>query len=514
MLPTSPGIVPAKNSPTRLALYPRFLIFSLALVLRGIAGALFFGSVDLINSATNSLALLAGGRVDLPYLPTINAFLWFGGVLSATLPVPFPLSLKLGPILFDALLAVLVYDLARRNEPRLALRAGLLYASNPLSILITSFHGQWDAMALFFLLLAFGLLQECRCDGRKNMIFGALFGVGLLIKPIGLPFLLLFPLRRGYRWSMDRSAMLGLTMAVGVAFSLFWTFGYSTVLALARIVSYSAKGVQVFGLPFSPLLSRFHLQEDRLYCTLPAMFVLGYFYQRHKLTAMDAMLLFYLYCLAVVGISPQYLLWPVPLLIITKRLRLAALYTGIATAFLLAYYSSPWASYDVSENLGVFAPLRGLRWLLPPAFLERPEFLPIVHVLGNIVLPVCAMIVGALVLKSGASQLAEEQRPVEKSRWGSQVIRRYAAPSLLVILTILGSRFLVHSSQLPARLRQIWTVLPNNYEFHIESLYPRVVLVRDSVGSGQVNVVILLALFAATWCVCAARASRTAGAMR
>src|ERR1700733_8586898 len=175
------AILPAKRWPslaapkTKLAAHPRILIFLAALLLKGFAGAVFFGSVDLVNAAMGSLAILAGKQIHVPYFPTINAFLWLGGVLSAALSVPFALSLKLVPILFDSLLAVLVYDLVRRSEPRLALQAGLLYALSPLALLITSFQGQWDAIALFFLLLAFGLLQDgvqkdATEDSRKQIV--------------------------------------------------------------------------------------------------------------------------------------------------------------------------------------------------------------------------------------------------------------------------------------------------------------------------------------------------------
>src|SRR5690348_13788442 len=151
---------PAALAPSRTqhAGYHRALIFLASFAVKTIAGALFFGSVDVVNSATNSIALLGGRQVHLPYLPAINAFLWLEGAIAASLPVLLPLSLKLIPILFDSLLAVLIYDLVGRKEARWALRAGLLYALNPLTILITGFHGQWDSIALFFLLLAFGWL--------------------------------------------------------------------------------------------------------------------------------------------------------------------------------------------------------------------------------------------------------------------------------------------------------------------------------------------------------------------
>ena len=467
----------------RSATHARVLIFVAGLVLKGIAGAVFFGSVDLVNAATGSLALLAGQQIHLPYFPVINAFLWFGGALSATLPVPFPLSLKLVPILFDSLLAVLVYDLVRRQEPRLALRAGLLYALSPLALLITSFQGQWDAIVLFFLLLAFGSLEDGR-DSRREMLFGALFGISLLVKPIGLPFLLLFPWRKLQVW-------FGLTIVLGSGFAIFRSYGYSIVDTSIGIFAYSAKGVQTFGLPFAPFLPHLHV---RLWILLP-MVLLAVLHHKHKLTAVDTMLLFYLCCLATTGLSPQYLIWPLPLLLVTKRLRLAAFYTAISTAFLLLYYANPWTSYFAFENLGVFAPLRSFSWLLPPAALEQQGLLPLIHVLGNVIFPACAMVVAALVLKSPQRNDASDSRlSLSAAGW-------YAAPFFLVLATILVTKLTYRASDLHSRLTQIWTVLPGDYGLTVRSLDPTVVLVRNSAGFAPLNVIVLLVLFTAVWCV-------------
>ena len=46
----------------------RILIFVTALVLRATAGALFFGSVDIINSVINSIAISQGKTIGLPLL--------------------------------------------------------------------------------------------------------------------------------------------------------------------------------------------------------------------------------------------------------------------------------------------------------------------------------------------------------------------------------------------------------------------------------------------------------------
>jgi hypothetical protein len=497
-------ILPARRSlsQAKVAAHPRILIFLASLILKGICGAVFFGSVDLVNAATASLALLAGKQIHLPYFPTINAFLWFGGIISATLPVPLPLSLKLVPILFDSLLAVLVYDLVRRREPRFALRAGLLYALSPLALLITSFQGQWDAIALFFLLLAFGLLEDGTHDTRKEMLFGVLFGVSVLIKPIGLPFLLLFPSRRRRgKWFIEWPAILGLTVVLGIAFAIFGSYGYSTIDVLIEILAYSNKGVQTFGLPFALPMPHWHI---RLWIVLP-MVLLAALHHKRKLTATDAVLLFYLCCLATTGLSPQYLLWPLPLLLVTRRHRLAAFYSAAATVFLLFYYSNPWTSYYAFENMGVFAPLRSLSWLVPPMALEKRELLPAVHALGNLAFPACTMVVAALVAKSGLGAMAEERNRFGESRWFIGASWWYAVPFFLLLATILVTRLTVRASELHSRLTQIWKAAPDDYGLHLRSLDPTVVLVRDSTGFGSLNVVVLLALFAAVWCVfCAA----------
>jgi hypothetical protein len=494
---TASGILLAvpPASQARSAAHARVLIFSASLLLKGLAGVLFFGSVDLVNSVMNSLKLLTGEQVHLPYLPTINAFLWFGGVLSANLPLPLPLSLKLVPILFDSLLAVLVYDLVGRREPGLALRTGLLYAFSPLALLITSFQGQWDAIALYFLILAFGVLADGKHDSRTQALFGALFGLGLLIKPIGLPFLLLFPSRkRRGKWALEWPAILGLTAALGAGFVVFASYGYSIIDALIGILAYSNKGVQTFGLPFAPLLPHWQM---RLWIVVP-MAVLAVLHHKRKLTAMDAALLFYLCCVSATGLSPQYLLWPLPFLLVTRRLRLAALYTAVATAFLLLYYTNPWTSFYAFENLGVFAPLRSFSWLLPPAVLEKRDLLPIVQVLGNVVLPVCAMLVAALVMKSGMERSAEKR----ESRSFLGAAGWYSAPLFLVFASILAAKLTIHTGQLYSRLAAIWNALPDDYGLSVRSLDPTVVITRNSsAGFASLNVVVFLALLAAGWCL-------------
>ncbi len=486
------------------AKYARLLILVTALVTRLTAGALFFGSVDLINSVNNSLALAQGKTIGLPYFPMIGAFLWFGGALAAWSHLPLPLCLKLAPILFDSLLAVLVFDLAANLGARVAWWAGVLYATSPVALLITSFHGQWEAIALFFLLFAFGVRERGESSYRREFCFGALFGISLLVKPIALPFLLLFPKRKPEAARRAWPAMAGLSLTLLVAFGISTVCGYSPAGILIGITSNSVKGVQVFGLPFAPILANLPLQSLRLLWIMPAMAVLAALYHLGRLSAMDAILLFYLFTLATAGISPQYLLWPIPFLLVSGRLRLAGIYTGVATPLLLLYYMNPWASYFAYENLATFAPLRALAWLLPPAALAKRELLPWVHAFGNVFFPACALMIAVMVFRNGWNQTF-----VLKSRSGRLTSRTsaYWIPISVLGMVILIAKLVTPPSELVVRLAAIWKAVPAQYAMHVQSWSPAVIFTADFGHFAALNVLVLLVLLAAVWCAVALRPS-------
>ena len=263
-------------------------------------------------------------------------------------------------------------------------------------------------------------------------------------------------------------------------------------------------------MPFSPLLSHFNLQYYRLYWIVPAMIGIAWLHHRRKVTAMDAVLLFYLYCMATTGMSPQYMLWPLPLLLVTRRLRLAALYTAVATAFLLIFYSNPWASYFAFENMGVFAPIRTLSWLLPPAALETRRALGILHGIGNLAFPACAIIVAFFVVHSRRRQMAYERSRVDESDWHWNLAKWYLATPFLLFAAILVCRLTVNTSDLHFRLTRIWNAVPGAYGLRIQWSDPKILVFRDSAAFTPLNIVVLLAVFAATWCVLAARAQSTA----
>ena len=84
----------------------------------------------------------------------------------------FAIDVKL-PVLFADLLIVLALVAAGRAG-RAPPAAAWIYAVHPVSILVTGFHGQFDSIALLFVLLATGALARGRRDGSALFLAAAI----------------------------------------------------------------------------------------------------------------------------------------------------------------------------------------------------------------------------------------------------------------------------------------------------------------------------------------------------
>jgi hypothetical protein len=148
----------------------------------------------------------------------------------------FPIDVKLPILLADLLivLALVVAGRAGRAPPA----AAWVYAAHPVSILITAFHGQFDAIALLFVLLALEALARGRRDGSALLLAAA---IGTKSFPILLLPFLAFSGGASIR-AAARYALLA-TASVGV---LLLPFAWADFDALRReLFAYS--GIADFG---------------------------------------------------------------------------------------------------------------------------------------------------------------------------------------------------------------------------------------------------------------------------
>lgn len=381
---------------------PRSILLTVALLVRLAFAAISFGSIDLVNSIRTTPTLFRGELWDtVPYFPTLSTLLWFGGFLALETPLPLAFGYKIFPVLFDAFLAPLIYDLSAKKgdatpDSRVAslffaraFAAGLLYALSPIAILLTCLHGQWDPIWMFLLLLAFHVRNQSTRPGHYAL-YGGLFAASILVKPVALvlaPFFIepLGTSRPDRRYLVHQGgAVAGAFGAFLAAMGLFSIAGYSPLEMMQRILRYSERGVITFGLPFAlPMLP---FLESRLW--FPAV-VLGLFlfYNRGRIPILETVLVVFCIWIGLSGLSPQYLIWPVPFLLASRRFGLAAAYHVPVIGFLLLYYMGPSYSYFPHENMATFATLHSWTWLMPTAHFSDPAFAPLVRLLGNCLIP-------------------------------------------------------------------------------------------------------------------------------
>jgi uncharacterized membrane protein len=84
----------------------------------------------------------------------------------------FPINVKL-PVLFADLLIVIALVAAGRAG-RAPPAAAWIYAAHPVSVLVTGFHGQFDSIALLFVLLALDALARGRRDASALLLAAAI----------------------------------------------------------------------------------------------------------------------------------------------------------------------------------------------------------------------------------------------------------------------------------------------------------------------------------------------------
>lgn len=139
--------------------------------------------------------------VFFPYTP-LSLFLPVLALrLADATGVPFHLTMKLFPFVGDLGSAALVYLVARRRWPTgKATLAGLAFAFNPVSILVTGLHGNIMPLSVFFAFWAYYLVEFG--EHRRSYVLSALalgIGIGLRSWPVLLTPLLVRPGKMNWR---------------------------------------------------------------------------------------------------------------------------------------------------------------------------------------------------------------------------------------------------------------------------------------------------------------------------
>lgn len=281
-----------------------------------------------------------------PYPPV---WMWFAGVslwLSSVSNLPFQFLIKLPIILGDLIICILIYLLVLQNDKRKAVLSSFLYAINPVSILITGFHGQFDTLAILFIIFSIYYYKS------KIKLVSPLF-LSLAIALKGFP-ILLVPFFAYYfgRNIKDKIIFSVLTILPVLLIILPFLFvDYPSIKS--GLFSYS--GVTDYGW-LSIIREKVWLEKSIIFATLPfvnrlltfsklvflSIYGLCLFYNFKKIKNPSLPLLtaltFCLFLSLYGGISSQYLVWIVPFLIFINT-RAFILYSLIASLAIISFYS-------------------------------------------------------------------------------------------------------------------------------------------------------------------------------
>jgi Gpi18-like mannosyltransferase len=134
--------------------------------------------------------------------PLVSWFLLGIGSLGETTGMPLPFLLRSAPILADAGSVFVIWHLLRRRHHPYAFALTLICCLNPVSFLVTSYHGNTDPLFIFFVLLAVLLAESGRAFGA-----GLVLGLSLCVKTVPVMFVPFFWF--WFRGMRERGAFAG-----------------------------------------------------------------------------------------------------------------------------------------------------------------------------------------------------------------------------------------------------------------------------------------------------------------
>jgi len=338
----------------------------------GIVGRLVLGGHDVYTSPEAAMRY--------PYLP-LDLWLSAGALaLSHSLHVPFVVLVKIPAILADIGVTLgLVAGLLRRGVSSAeAAHRGVLYALNPISILILSVHGQFDSIPLLGLVGAWALVA--RPTPRTAAIAGLLLGFAILAKTWP-DFLVPIYLAALPNWRY-RALAAALAGVVPVVATVAYAAAYHTSLRLivTSVAGYtSSPGRWGLSLPLGLASSAGNVRAMLLmHAVTPVLLVLLAGALVATVRYSNATSLASCCCVSIAafyvltpGMASQYLLWIVPFALVAgASLAWAMRYVAVAALTLTLVYFCDGA---------VFRPLDVPYWhtysiLSTLAFLSRsPE---------------------------------------------------------------------------------------------------------------------------------------------
>lgn len=181
-----------------IVLIPRILLITLTY------GA---GLVDIRNYEIVGDAVLEGRtayELELRNYPYPPPWMYVEAVslgIARNTGISFDFVIKLPLVISDVVITYVVFLLLkRRNTPRSAFLWALTFALNPVAIMVSAGHGQFDSIVILFTLLSIYLIADHSEHDLKIPFAALLLGLGIALK---LYPVLVLPILLIHRYNLD-----------------------------------------------------------------------------------------------------------------------------------------------------------------------------------------------------------------------------------------------------------------------------------------------------------------------
>ena len=289
----------------------------------------------------------AATRNVFPYTPVSMFYPALGLLLSGTLGIPFHVVIKLFAILSDVGIVLALYGLGAKLFPRRAAIGGAaLYALSPVSILVSSFHGNIMPFVVLLMLAAYLLF---RADPDENLTVSGLL-LGLAVGWRSFPILLL-PFFLASIDGRAKKIRFAACVIVPVALSLAPFAWVDATSMLREMLTYSGWGIHhgPFGIVRGlHLLSLGSITWENPPAWEPwmtaskvvflALYGLAVLLSKRLGLLNGILVTFFLFDVVYSGVASQYLIWALPFLLLTGRTAMFWSYQLAAAYALIVFY--------------------------------------------------------------------------------------------------------------------------------------------------------------------------------
>lgn len=315
-----------------------FIVFSL--LLRLILAFSFFGSIDVDYAYEVTDIFKRGGNVYQESQQYHLSPFWlylFGSLrkLADCLALPFFFLDKLPAIFAD--LGIGLFLLSVTNLARAA-----LFSFNPITILVSSYHGNFDSLFLLPVLLAWYFFQKKDTFINKIFLSAIFLGIAVMIKSVPIILLPLFLINLKSWRNRFYYLILATLPFILISFPYLITSPRIFLLRnLAHKPNWAIFGPSLFLSNFLPRTSLEPLAKPLLALFLLISYLFFYFSPKRPLS-LGILFVLLTFFVSSFYSALQYFLWPLPFLLLCGFSTTATVYSLLAGFFMAKFYYG-WA---------------------------------------------------------------------------------------------------------------------------------------------------------------------------